>query len=381
MSTPTANQVTAPATGITRAALLQKLSGYGNTQLIYVVAHLGIADLLVNGPQSSAALAAELGLAYGPLQRLLRGCVGNGLLSEVEGGCFAATPLLQLLESARPDSLRDYAILTGELWYPAWGSLLAALQTGELPFVRVFGTDYYSYLTEKPAVGRRFHGFMQARTVQTIQALTTFFDFSAFTVVVDIGGGNGTLLQTVLTVNPHLQGILYDLPAVVAEAEQCPALQQLAGRYLAIGGDFLQQVPAGGDCYILSQILHNWGDDQCRQILRNCNAVMPQGSRLLIIEQLISEPLQGNAPAIESDLMMLVFLGGQERTGAAYEKLLHSSGFTLIAIHPLKCLGYSLIEAQPQPEERNLHGNTTNHFNSVTSNGRTILSPALSGGG
>lgn len=348
MLASTVPSTTAPVAGIARASLLQKLGGYVNTQLIYLLAQLGVADLLVNGPKSSAALAAALGMAHAPLYRLLRGCVAGGLLTAVEPDCFAATPLTQLLESARPDSLRDYALLTGELWYPAWGSLSAALHSGDNAFAMVFGTDYYGYLAQESAHGARFQAFMQTRTLQSAQALTAVYDFSAATVVVDIGGGNGTLLQQVLTANLHLQGVLYDRPEVVAEAAQRADLQSLAARCDYRGGDFLRQVPEDGDCYILSQILHNWNDEQCQRILHNCSVGMRPSSRLLIVEQLLPERLQGNSPAIESDLMMLLFLDGQERTAAEYEKLLNRAGFDLVTVHSLKCLGYSLLEAQPQ---------------------------------
>lgn len=347
IATPTDKQMTPSATGIARAALLQKLGGYVNTQLVYIVAQLGLADLLVNGPQSSATLSAELGIALDTLHRLLRGCVANGLLNEVDGGRFAATPLIQLLESARPDSLRDYAILTGELWYPAWGRLFAALQTGETPFEQVFGMDYYSYLAQNPALGIRFQTFMQIRIVQNARSLTHIYDFSTAKLVVDIGGGNGTLLQQLLEANPHLQGILYDLPEVIKANQKRVELQLLGSRCQLISGDYLQQVPAGGDHYVLSRVLHNWSDDQCLQILRNCLAAMPPASRLLILEQVIPERLQGPLPSIESDLMMLVFLRAQERTLADYERLLVAAGFDRIAIHPLERLGYSVIEARP----------------------------------
>lgn len=348
MSGSTVPSTTASVSGIARASLLQKLGGYVSTQLIYLLAQCGIPDLLIDGPQSVTSLAADLGMKHVPLHRFLRGCVTAGLLIEVEPDYFAATPLTQLLESTRPDSLRDYAILTGELWYPTWGHLSAALYTGSNAFEMVFGTTYYSYLAQASVHGCRFQSFMQTRTLQSAQALTMIYDFSAATVVVDVGGGNGTLLLQVLAANLHLRGILYDRPEVIAEAEQRAELQSLAARCCYIGGDFLQQVPEGGDCYILSQILHNWNDEQCQQILHNCFARMQRGSRLLIVEQLLPERLQGTSPAIESDLMMLLFLGGQERTQTNYERLLNRAGFSLITIHSLKCLGYSLIEAQSQ---------------------------------
>lgn len=354
--TPSTAQPTTPpndrAAGLVRASLLQKLGGYINSQLIYVLAKLGIADHLTAGPQSSTTLAAALNVAHDPLFRILRGCVSGGLLSETSPGHFAATPLTQMLESNRPDSLRDYALLSGEVWYGAWGALWQAVETGRTPFETTFGTDYYSYLAQHPAANRSFQVYMQGRTQQSGQALSALYDFSRVRTVVDIGGGNGTLLQILLHDHPHLNGVLYDLPEVIAEAAQNPLLQQLGARCQLVSGDFTQQqVPAGGDCYILSQILHSCNDTECLPILQNCFAALPPQGRLLILEQVIPAQLQGNMPAVEMDLMMLVLLHGRERTADAYASLLAATGFTVTAVQPLKTFGYSLIEAQKNSEQ------------------------------
>lgn len=352
MSTPITNPIskstatTSRATALATASLLQKLGGYVNTQLLYVIAKLGIADFLADGPKSSTTLADELHVPHDPLHRILRGAVNCGLLIEVEPGRFATTRLTQLLESSRSDSWRDYAILSGEEWYRAWGALLQAVEGNRTPFEVVFGYDYYTHLTKKPDAGTRFNQFMQTRTKQSVQALIEAYDFSAATVVVDIGGGNGTLLHSLLSANPHLHGILYDLPTVVAEAEQTSTVQELGVRCQLIGGNFMQNVPMGGDLYMLSQILHNWNDEECLQLLRNCFDAMAPHDRLLILEQIIPAELKGHMPAVEMDLMMLVLLHGRERTVASYDTLLLAAGFEITSLQPLKRLGFSIIEAQ-----------------------------------
>jgi hypothetical protein len=346
-TTPTSDR----SVGLVRASLLQKLGGYMNSQLIYVLAKLGVADHLTAGPQPSTTLAHELGVAHDILFRILRGCVSAGLLIETSPGQFAATPLTQMLESHRPDSLRGYALLSGEVWYAAWGALWQALETGRTPFESTFGTDYYSYLAQNPAANRSFQVYMQARTQQSGQALSAIYNFSAVRTVVDIGGGNGTLLQILLHDHPHLNGVLYDLPEVIAEAAKNPALQQLGTRCQLVSGDFTQQVPAGGDCYILSQILHSCNDEECLRILHNCFVALPPQGRLLILEQVIPAQLQGNMPAVEMDLMMLVLLHGRERTADAYATLLATAGFSVTAVQPLKTFGYSLIESQKNSEQ------------------------------
>lgn len=336
-----------------RASLLQKLGGYVNTQLIYLLAKWRIADLLAGDAKSSHWLAQEIGLDEERLHRILRGCVNAGLLAETESGAFATTPATQLLESERPDSLRSYALLTGEVWYPAWGHLLAGIEAEETPFRLAFDTNYYDYYEQMPELGSYFNQFMQARTVQSAHALVETYDFSAVSRVVDVGGGNGTLLQIVLEKYPALSGVLCDLPDVVAEAKQRLAAPETGAPHLGdrlhyVGGSFLQTVPEGGDCYILSQILHNWPDEQCVQILRNCHTAMTAGSKLLILEQLIPEKLGGLMPAVEMDLMMLVLLEGRERTEATYRALLSTLGFEIVEIQSLKYLGYCLVEVQKQ---------------------------------
>jgi 2-polyprenyl-3-methyl-5-hydroxy-6-metoxy-1,4-benzoquinol methylase len=338
--------------GLARAALLQKLGGYATTQLIYLFAKLGIADRLTPAGQSSGTLAAALRVPHDTLYRLLRGWISVGLLTENAAGEFVATPLGTLLATDRPDSLREYALLAGEVWYPAWQGLAHVVEDNRTPFEVVFGCDCYTYFAQKAEAGARFDRFMEMRTVQTAQALLDTYDFSAARVVVDVGGGNGILLQSLMCAHPHLQGILFEQPAVVCAAQQRPALAQLGERCQFVGSDFLCDVPPAGDHYILSQVLHNWSDEQCRQILRSCRqGLHPQGT-LLLIEQVIPPQIQTNHPAVETDLMMLVLLKGRERTATEYEKLLHSAGFVVADIVPLKRLGFTLIKAKIQTGQR-----------------------------
>jgi hypothetical protein len=340
------------ASNLARASLLNKLGGYVATQMIYLFAKLGIADRLTQAGQSSDALAVALGVSQDTLNRLLRGWISMGLLTENATGNFIATPLGDLLATDRPDSLRDYALLTGEEWYPAWQGLPHVFAGNRTPFEMVFGCDYYTHFTQKPEAGARFDRFMEMRTVQTAQALLESYDFSASSVVVDIGGGNGTLLQSLLRAHPQVQGILFDQPTVVDAAQKQPALAQLGTRCQFVGGDFFRDIPPVGDHYILSQVVHNWSDEQCRQILRHCRQGLHSQGTLLLIEQIIPQKIQANQPAIETDLMMLVLLNGRERTAVEYERLLHSAEFVVTDMVPLKRLGLTLIQAKIQPDNR-----------------------------
>lgn len=343
--------VSSRSSGLVRAALLQKLSGYVHTQMIYLFAHLGIADHLTQA-RSCVELAYALGIGHDTFYRLARGWISAVLLTTGPNDTLAATPLAALLASDSPDSLREYALLAGEVWYPAWGGLAHLLDGKSTSFKAIFGRDYYSHLAHTGA-GERFHRFMEARTVQTAQALLDSYDFSDARVVVDVGGGNGTLLQALLCTCPHLHGILFDQPATVCAAQRRPELAQLGQRCQFIGGDFFEAILPVGDRYILSQTLHNWSDDVCHQLLRNCRQSLDPQGRLLLIEQIIPEQIQANQPAVEADLMMLVLLGGRERSAVEYETMLRNTGFEISALIPLKRLGYSLIEARIGTDKRN----------------------------
>lgn len=331
---------------LSRATLLQKLGGYVQTQLIYCFARLGVADLVQDGPQSGAALAAALMLDPARLDRLLRGWVNIGLLSETAPATYAATPAGQWLESARAGSLRDVALLTGDEWYPAWGGLLDGVTSGQTPFEAVFGADHYGYMQQHPASARRFNDFMQVRTEQSAQAVVESYDFSAAQTIVDVGGGNGTLLRAILSAHPHARGVLFDTPGVVADLGGPCADAAVAARCERVGGDFLRAVPAGGDCYLLSQVLHNWPDAACLQILRHCHAAMTADGRLLIIEPLLPVALTPPMPVVEMDLMMLVLLGGNSRTDAALRALLQQAGYLVTRSWGLRFAGFGLIEAR-----------------------------------
>ncbi|NEP85309.1 MAG: methyltransferase, partial [Okeania sp. SIO3B3] len=293
-----------------------------------VIAKLGIADLLADEPKSSAWLANELELDPTQLHRILLGCVNAGLLRETESGHFATTPATKLLESNRPDSLLDNAILTGEVWYMAWQHLLDGVQNPKhIPFELAFNTDFYTHLTQNSDLGTHFNQFMQSAMVQSAQAFVNNYDISNARVVVDIGGGNGTLLEAVLKKYTHLNAMLYDRPDVVQEAEQRLADENLGNRCQYVGGDFTESIPSGADVYILSRVLHNWSDEYSVQILRKCYAAMQPGAKLLILEQVLPPKLQAAMPVIKVDLWMMVMFQGKERTQADYQLLLSSAGF------------------------------------------------------
>lgn len=330
-----------------KAKLYQKLSGYVSTQLIYIVAKLGLADLLKDGSKSCDELAKLTGVEVNRLYRILRGAVHSGLLLEEAEKRFFLTPLGACLQSDRPDSFYEIALLTGELFYPAWQGLEQTMETGAIAFEHTFEQNFYHYLAQNPAIEARFQNFMAARTHRTVAEVVKHYDFSRFHTVIDVGGGDGSLLKAVLEANPHLQGILFDTPSTIYKHDQSSPAEKSSvwSRCEAKSGDIFKRVPSGGDLYILSQVLHNWDDRQCIQALKNCYRAMRSDGRLLLLEQMMPEQARVQTPVIEMDLMMFVLFDGQERTSSEYETLLNAAGFQLKNCIPMKRFGMMLIES------------------------------------
>jgi SAM-dependent methyltransferase len=329
----------------TPATLLQMMTGYWVSQALYVAAKLGIADLLADGPVDCDKLAAATDTHAPSLQRVLRALASVGVFTEVAPGSFALTPLAELLRTETPSSMRALAIMYAEEQYRAWGELLHSVRTGEMAFDHQFGMGYFEYLAQHPRADRVFNEAMTGWTRQLVGAVVDTYDFSPFETVVDVGGGYGTLLAAILRSNPRMRGILFEQPHVVATAEAQLVAAGVADRCALVSGDFFAEVPAGGDAYVLSQILHDWDDERCVAILGQCRRAIPDHGKLLVVELVLPE---GDEPFLGKwlDLHMLVLLGGRERTAAEYDTLFRVAGFKLARVVPTPP-GPSVVEAVP----------------------------------
>jgi 3-amino-4-hydroxybenzoate 4-O-methyltransferase len=328
------------------ATMVRLLTGSWVTQALHVAAALGIADLLAEGPADSARLAAATGAHEPSLRRLLRYLAALGVLEGDDGddaGGFRLTPVGELLRTDVPGSVRERALTYGTWNYQALAELLHTMRTGQPAFEHRFGTNPYDYLTRHPEAARTFDRQMELMA-DFFAAVPEAYDFSDVDTVVDIAGGNGTLLATVLAAAPHARGILFDAPHVVQAARGPLADRGVLDRCALAGGDFLDTVPAGGDVYILSRILHNWDDERCLALLANCRTAMRSGATLLIVEHEVPEE---NPPAsvLGIDINMLALFGGRERTAAEFGRLLDEAGFDLTGQHPLP-FGHGLLTAR-----------------------------------
>lgn len=327
-------------------ALLQMMTGYWVSQARYVAAKLGLADLLVHGPQSFEDLALATQVHAASLRRVLRALASVGVFTEASPGNYALTPLAALLRTGTPKSMRSLAIMYAEEQYFAWGNALHSVRTGETAFDQQFGMNYFAYLAQHPEADQVFNQAMTGWTTQVADAVIDAYDFSPCKKIVDVGGGYGTLLAGVLRSNQTASGILFDQPHVVTGAKAHLVSAGVAERCETVSGDFFVEVPANGDTYLLAQILHDWDDERSRVILRQCRRAMPMHGKLLVIELVLppgEEPFFGKW----LDLHMLVLLGARERTAEEYSALLESEGFELARAIPTRA-GPSIVEALPR---------------------------------
>lgn len=321
--------------------LLEMTRGYRHGQALAVAATLGIADLLADGPRSVDDLAEATGTHAPSLLRLLRALASIGVFAEDDRQRFRLTPLAEPLRSDAPHSVRSSLRFLGDpVLFVPWGQLLQSVRTGGPAFDSVFGTGMYDYLAQHPAAAEVFNAGMAGQPRH--EAVLEAYDFGGARMVVDVGGGNGRLIAAILRAHPAQQGILYDLPEVVAGAQE--SLEGLADRCRVVGGSFLDSVPEGGDLYLLSDVLHNWDDDRAVTILANCRRAMAAEGRLVIIQQVL--PAGNDATGRFADLNMLVLLGGRERTADDFRELLAKADFTLTRIIGTR-VPYSIVEAVP----------------------------------
>lgn len=311
-----------------RQAMLQMITGFWVSQAVYVAAKLSLADQLAAGPKTADETAPAVGVSPRELYRLLRFLAGLGIFAEDEHARFALTPMAETLRADVAGSLQAMAIMYGEEIYRAWGDLLHSIQTGATAFEHHFGLGHFAYLEAHPEAAALYNQTMRSFSAGETTAILAAYDFNWATEIVDVGGGQGGFLAAILSANPRLKGTLFELPAVAAGAESYLAEASLLDRCQVVRGDFLAGLPAGGDLYLLKNILLNWDNAQSIAILQNCRQAMAADGRLLIIEAMIAPR---NEPSFSKllDLHMMVVTGGHGRTEAEIVELFHKAGFTL----------------------------------------------------
>jgi O-methyltransferase domain/Dimerisation domain len=317
-------------------ALLEQITGMWLTQAIYVAARLGVADLLSEGALTVDDLAAASGAQASHLYRILRLLASRGIFTEVEPQVFALTEMAQFLREDVPGSLRSLSLTISDEWqWNCYGDLLNVVQTGQSAMQKLYGVaDTFEYLQQHPIAGQTFDRAMTGWAKNIHAAVIDCYDFSSIQTLVDVAGGHGFLLSSILAANPDLQGILFDLANVVVGAPAVLASLQVRDRCQIMSGSFFEEIPSGGDAYLLSHILHDWGDADCIRILRNIRKSISPGGKLIVLEMVIPAEDTPHFGKLLDITMMAIFSGGRERTQAEYAALFEASGFQLTRIVP-----------------------------------------------
>jgi hypothetical protein len=323
--------------------LMQMLFGYAPARAISIVAELRIADLLSDGSKTAEELALTTKSHPRSLYRLLRACASVGIFSEDADKRFSLCPMAEFLRSNHPESLRAFAeMLAHAEQFQTWSAFDFSVQTGTPAFDKVYGMPIFEYYPTHPKSGQMFNDAMTSMSLGSSMAVMQAYDFSGINKLVDIGGGHGFLLASVLQKYPTMTGVLYDTAPIVEEAKELLAKQGVSSRCETVGGNFFESAPSGGDAYMMKHIIHDWNDEECVKILKHCRKGITEGGRLLVIEMVVPE---GNEPSFSKllDLQMLAVLPGCERTEAEYSTLFGEAGFLLTKIVPTMS-PYSVIE-------------------------------------
>jgi hypothetical protein len=320
-------------------------NGFQVSQAIHVAATLGLADLLRDGPRSVDDLAAATGTTASALSRLLRALASLGIFAHVSGR-FGQTALSNYLRSDVTGSLRAWAMRIGrpDHWR-TWGELERSLRSGTSAFRELYGVTAWDWRAVHPEENAIFNAAMTGLSAGMVESIVAAYDFSQIRAIVDVGGGEGALLSAILAANPHMRGIVFDLPHVLTGATDVVARAGVTDRCELVAGSFFETVPPGADAYILKSIIHDWDDAASLAILRCCRAAVPSSGRLLLVEHVL-KPVNEPDPARFSDLNMLVMLGGQERDPDEFTRLCADAGFRLTAIIATAST-HSVIEARP----------------------------------
>jgi SAM-dependent methyltransferase len=267
-----------------------------------------------------------------------------GVFEEHEARRFSLTTVGERLRSDVPISRRLWAPMLDSVGVlRSFEHILPSVRTGMPGLDIAFGTGLFEFLAERPENAAAFDAGMAERTAAYAPSVADAYDFSDQRTIVDVGGGNGTLLVEILRRHQHLNGVLFELPAVAARADAVIDASDLADRCQVLGGDFFQSAP-GADCYVLANVLHDWDDERSIQILCNCRRAMAGAGRVLIVERLIPEDGGDPLPTLLSDINMLVLSsGGKERTNVEYRELLQAAGLSAGSVLPV-AFPYGVIE-------------------------------------
>jgi hypothetical protein len=325
-----AHQRSVPPAG----AMMEMILWAWRVQGISVAAELRVADALADGPLTADELARRVGADPDALARLMRALISEGIFTRRPGGRFALNALGETLRSDAPMSMAGMARMVGNAAYREhWSLLVDAVRTGEAVPPKLRGMTGWEFAEQNPEFAAIFNDAMTSVSEFAVGPVVAAYDFSPYQTIIDVGGGHGRLLAAILDATPGAQGVLYDLPQVVDGAQRLLAKHGVADRVKVEAGSFLEAVPAGGDAYVLKNVIHDWPDAESLTILRNIRTAAEPGSTLLLVEFVIPDH-DREFIGKWADMEMLVQAGARERTADDYRKLYQQVGFEMTRVVP-----------------------------------------------
>ena len=332
------------------AVVMQMVMGGWIARAISDVSRLNIPDILKkHGAAMSAAELVASGVAVNAnaLERVMRVCASVSVFTESADGRFGPTPLSDVLTVDSPRSVKVIAQEMGGLWLKLWTALADGIRTGENQSRQIVGMEWWDFLKANPAEMARFGEAMKSNSLNSMQGVLEKCDFSGVKKVVDVGGGFGHLVIALLQKYKNLKGVLFDVPDLIPIAKSSLPIADasLVSRLEYVGADMFESLPAA-DAYVLKHIIHDWDDGHCLRLLQNCRENM-EGDGLLICVDTVLPPMGDTSatPAKLADILMLLAIGGKERTKQQWEDLYSAAGFRIKSITPLQDnFGTSILE-------------------------------------
>ena len=335
----------APAAVDPSQLVFQIATGYIASTALYVAARLRIADHLASGARAADDLARETGANSDALYRVLRALASLGIFEEVSPRVFVNNAPSDTMKSGAPGSIYDMALwIADPFHFRVYAEAMHSVTTGLSAVEKAVGVPVFEYFPRNPELSEVFNNAMTSFSAFVVPAVLDVYDFTGIGTLVDIAGGHGQVLMSVLRKYPAMRGVLFDMEHVIAGA--IPRIREagLEGRITAEAGDFFKAVPSAGDAYIMKHIIHDWDDDRATAILQNIAKAMNRDGRVILIESVLAP---ANTPDFGKliDLEMLLLPGGRERTEQEFRNLFERAGFRLARIVPTQS-PLSVLEAR-----------------------------------
>ena len=314
-------------------ALLDFVTDLWGFQIVYALAELEVVDALAHGARDADSLARELHVDADHLYRLLRAATNLDLVVEEPGRRFSLKPIGEALCEKENESFRDFIVLMGRMGWRFWGRLTDSVREGRSAVEIETGKKPFEYLMGEESIRHTFNRAMTAVSAVSADALVAAYDLAGFSKIVDVGGGHGRLLASMLAAAKSARGVLFDLPEVVEGAPAVLSSLGVADRTEVVGGSFFESVPEGGDLYVLKSIVHDWQDDDALRILKNVRSALGPKGKVLLYETIVPGLNEKHFSKF-LDIEMIVHAGGRERTKQEYTALYERAGLRLTRVVP-----------------------------------------------